>query len=477
MRTATLVLAMLSAASANDYWVGPQGNDANPGTQAQPFRQISRAITVAGAGDTVHVLDGTYAGGLVIQKTGTAAAPFVVKAEGSGVVVSPGGTDTIFVTYSAYVVLEGLRSFNANRAAVRIDNSHHVTVRNGVFGNNARWGIFTDFSDDLLLENNECYGSGLEHGIYVSNSGDRPVVRGNVAHGNNACGIQLNADLSMGGDGTISDAVIERNVVYGNGAGGGAAINLDGVATSVIRNNLLYDNHANGITLFQIDGALASSNNAVVNNTIEVASDGRWAIHVGAGASGNVIFNNILLTKHASRGSLHFEDLASSTGTVSDYNVFTVNPNAVTADDDASYLTLTQWKAMGYDAHSFASTPGAVYGGDHRLIAGSPAIDAGVGALGGKIAPTDDLDGGARTDGALDVGADEVGAGSAPAPAAPANETGGGGGGGCGMVGLEALLVLALLSRRQRLARLLRVSVVPGCSGPGSRSLIARDGR
>jgi len=80
--------------------------------------------------------------------------------------------------FSSYVVLDGLRSFNANRAAVRIDQADHVTVRNGVFGNNATWGIFTDFSDDLLLENNECYASGTQHGIYVSNSGDRPVQVG-----------------------------------------------------------------------------------------------------------------------------------------------------------------------------------------------------------------------------------------------------------------------------------------------------------
>jgi hypothetical protein len=86
-----------------------------------------------------------------------------------------------------------------------------------------------------------------EHGIYVSNSGDRPVVRGNRLHDNAGAGVQLNADLSAGGDGIITDALIENNVIYGNGSAGGAAINLDGVQDSVVRNNLLYDNHATGI--------------------------------------------------------------------------------------------------------------------------------------------------------------------------------------------------------------------------------------
>lgn len=463
MRIAILLLAAASTASASDYWVSPAGADTNPGTQAQPFRQISRAITVVQAGDTVHILDGTYNGALTIQKTGTAAAPIVFKAEGANVVVNPGGTDTIFVTYSAYVTLEGLRSFNANRAALRIDASHHVTVRNCVFGDNARWGIFTDFSDDLLIENNECYGSVQEHGIYHSNSGDRPVIRGNTVHSNYACGIHVNADASMGGDGLISDAVIERNVIYNNGTGGGAGINMDGVQTSIVRNNILYNNRATGIALFRIDGATASSGNLVVNNTIEVAPTGRWSIHLGAGAQNNVLFNNVMLTKHATRGSLHFENLAGSTGTVSDYNIFTTNTNAVTTDDDASYLTLAQWKAQGYDAHSFTGTASSIYGADYRLVAGSPAIDAGASSLAGKAAPTNDVDGGARPNGAYDIGADEYGAasggggagggGSTGTPGGDSEEPGSGGGGGaCGLVGLEACLAVLLLLRRRYLS-------------------------
>jgi leucyl-tRNA synthetase len=39
------------------------------------------------------------------------------------------------------------------------------------------WGLFTGFVDDLLIEDNEASRSAQQHGIYVSNSGDRPVVR------------------------------------------------------------------------------------------------------------------------------------------------------------------------------------------------------------------------------------------------------------------------------------------------------------
>ena len=109
--------------------------------------------------------DGSYLGFDVNDIHGAAGAPITIKAQGTGAQVVPttdrsDNRDTIFVTFSSYIVVDGLRSFGANRAAVRVDQSPNVTIRNGVFGNNATWGIFTDFSDDLLIENNECFGSG-----------------------------------------------------------------------------------------------------------------------------------------------------------------------------------------------------------------------------------------------------------------------------------------------------------------------------
>ena len=70
-----------------------------------------------------------------------------------------------------------------------------------------------------------------EHGIYVGNSGDRPIVRGNIAWGNQVCGIHMNGDVSQGGDGIISGALVENNVIFDNGRKGGSGINCDGVRT------------------------------------------------------------------------------------------------------------------------------------------------------------------------------------------------------------------------------------------------------
>ncbi len=113
--------------------------------------------------------------------------------------------------------------------------SNHVIVRNNITDRNGTWGIFSSFADDLLIENNTTSNSGSQHGIYTSNSGDRPVIRNNRVFGNYMCGIHMNGDASMGGDGIISSALVENNIIYDNGRGGGSGINCDGVQDSVIR--------------------------------------------------------------------------------------------------------------------------------------------------------------------------------------------------------------------------------------------------
>ena len=49
-----------------------------------------------------------------------------------------------------------------------------------------------------MIENNETSGSAIEHGIYVSNSGDRPIIRNNLSWGNDRNGIHVNGDAEQG---------------------------------------------------------------------------------------------------------------------------------------------------------------------------------------------------------------------------------------------------------------------------------------
>ena len=58
---AFLTITSLTGAFAADYYVSPQGNDSNPGTETRPWLTIAKAADTLRAGDTVFIRDGTYA--------------------------------------------------------------------------------------------------------------------------------------------------------------------------------------------------------------------------------------------------------------------------------------------------------------------------------------------------------------------------------------------------------------------------------
>jgi parallel beta-helix repeat protein len=390
------------------YHVSTEGSDSNAGSIEAPWATLQRAADVVNAGDTVLVDAGTYSG-FDLRRDGTAANRITFSAE-PGVVVNVRNErtpDGINLEGADYVTIEGFTVVEVPRAGIRSVVNDGVILRNNRCDANGRWGILTGFSENILIEYNECSRSEVEHGIYVSNSADNPIVRGNLVWGNFANGIHMNGDIFTGdGDGIITGALVESNIVFDNGRGGGSGINCDGVQNSRFQNNLLYDNHASGISLYRIDGGGGSTGNVVVNNTILQAADGRWAINIADGSTGNTIVNNILYNAHAFRGSITVES-DSLAGLVSDYNVVI---DRFSADGGDTRITLAQWRAAtGQDQHSLIGTAGEIFvdpsTNDYRLKPGSPAIDAGT----MQFSPSRDLAGNARPRGpAVDIGAYEI---------------------------------------------------------------------
>ena len=180
---------------------------------------------------------------------------------------------------------------------------------------------------------------------------------------------------------------------------------MDGVQDSVIRNNLVYDTHASGISLYRIDGGQPSTGNVVLNNTVIVAADGRWALNIRDGSTGNTARNNILYSHHSFRGSITI-DAAAQEGFVSDSNVVM---DRFTTDDGNSVMTLAQWQvATGQDLDSLIAVPNQLFAdpssSDFHLALNSPAEDSGE-TLGGV---DKDLEGTPRPIGTgFDIGAYE----------------------------------------------------------------------
>jgi parallel beta helix pectate lyase-like protein len=405
-----------SAAQAATYYVATNGNDGNPGTLSRPWKTLQHAADRVAAGDTIRVRGGNYAGAN-FETSGTASRPIVLQAyTGETPVINannPVTPDGINLEGASYMTVKGFTVNGRTRAGIRAVTCNHVTIRDNRLDQNGSWGILTGFCDDLLIEHNVASRSVQQHGIYVSNSGDRPVIRRNFVWGNHMAGIHMNGDASEGGDGIISDALVEMNTINANGAAGASGINCDGVQDSIIRNNLLYDNHASGISLYQIDGGGPSTGNSVLNNTVIVASNGRWALNIQDGARDTTLSNNILYNLHSFRGVIDISP-DSLPGLSSDYNAVM---NRFTTNGGDTTLTLAQWRQQtGLDAHSFVATPAQLFvnasRNDYRLSPTSPAIDHGA-----TLADvTTDLAGVARPQGAYyDVGAYEL-AGSGVMP-------------------------------------------------------------
>lgn len=368
-------------AVAQTYYVSPGGDNGQTGlSSGTAWATLQHAADQVDAGDTVLVSNGTYTG-FQLTTGGSVGQLIRFIADGDNVVIdAPNGVtnDGINVEGADWVEINGFRVINQPRNGIRIVLSDDCIVRNNYCDNNFKRGIFTGFTNRILIEHNTCLNSIDEHGIYFSNSADDPVIRNNICHHNNGAGIQINADASQGGDGITTGAQIYGNVLFENGVGGGAAINLDGVQGAFIYNNLLYENHATGIALFQIDGGGPSTNALIVHNTIIQASDGRWCALVVDGAIGARFYNNIMINQHPWRGSIAVDaDVAS--GLQSDFNVFS---NSMSATGDGSSITLADWQALGYDGYSLMAEPlpnifESPSTGVYELKDGSQAIDAG----------------------------------------------------------------------------------------------------
>ncbi len=380
----SVLMSITTVASATTYYVATNGNDANTGTPSQPWRTLQKAANTARAGDLVLVADGTYAG-MQITADGTAAAPITFRANGSNVLVnSPNAStpDNINIEGGDYVTVDGFIVEDAPRVGIRAVTATGVKILNNTVRRSGLTGILSGYTPSIEISGNSASGSLQQHGIYVSNSNiaaDNPVVRNNECFDNYQNGVQFNGDCNAGGDGIISGAVIEGNIVHHNNWKG---FSLISVQNSTIRNNLIYENGllagAGGIHLADQPGCgKPSNNNVVVNNTIyEPRITG---IRMSNGSTGNIIFNNLVVASTLSytivdEGSGNFIDAASNLERTSLTGLFV-----------------------------------APASGDFHLAANSAALNVAALTYRSTSAPLVDIDGNNRPQGPRpDIGADEL---------------------------------------------------------------------
>lgn len=413
-----LVVALATPSLADTFHVSPGGSDGNPGTSDAPFLTLQRAADAVAPGDNVLVDDGNYAG-FLLTTGGAPGQRITFTADGPNVVIDAPGPNGqgIELENVGHVTIEGFhivgvpgRGLEHGGATPDAPVDQLFILRN-VVENAGLEGVYLSEVAHSLVEGNVITGSGASgdprsHGIYLANAGsDGTIIRGNVISGQTAPesnGIHMNGDLSVGGDGLISGAVVEGNVIHDNAQN---AINMDGVQDSFIRNNILYGNGSNGIRGYAIDGAEGPRRIIIVNNTIH--QDAGWCVRLTEDLGGLVVFNNILMREGSGGGSIALD---GTQGFASAHNAVV---DRFTPDRDDTILTLTEWQGLGYDESSFVTTASALFvdeaNRDYHLLSDAPALDVGVVSFGGQQAPAVDAEGIVRPVGeGIDVGALEL---------------------------------------------------------------------
>jgi hypothetical protein len=192
------------------------GSDANPGTQASPFKTITHAMSVATSGTTVQVAPGIYD---TMDLSTPEVFPITVPAgvlligdeasKGSGTSIVGGGQVPGFPAGTGAALLPGTGSTIAG-----------FTITNNNPALSGRYGVFLSNST-VTLRSNTVTGATHVVGVYVADDGGTPPTpsTNHVITGNrivdNAPGAGEGLAFISGGAGSK----VENNVITGNGFG------------------------------------------------------------------------------------------------------------------------------------------------------------------------------------------------------------------------------------------------------------------
>ncbi len=271
-------------AAPREFFVSTSGNDANAGTQAQPFRTINRGVRDLVPGDTLSVRAGTYNENVQIaasrgMASGTPGNPITVRRfPGDGPVIVRGGVSgpqplsTILIAGTSTRAMENwiVDGLTIGGSGVSFGAYVYIANRNTLKNlrfestfNPAGTGVRLQgpASDNLVLDS--IFNRPMYYQLEVT-SAQHTTVRGNeFTNGNGQITISFHSSASFAG-------IIEDNVIHDTSAVEGAIqlyLSADG---AVVRNNLFYNitQPSNGSTAaVQVMrcGKVLIENNTMVN--------------------------------------------------------------------------------------------------------------------------------------------------------------------------------------------------------------------
>ena len=363
-------------------YVSTSGSDSNPGTQAAPFLTISHCASVAPAGSTCAVQDGTY-------------------------------------TFSQLTVSNPITVMSMNKwgAVLQASSGDSTTPFINLDGNDITFQDFEVIGQPGIAEGVKCNGSGQTN----------CVIEGNKVHDfgvQNTC--QSGAAVELG-SGVSTGAQVVGNYVYNVGPprNSGSRCNqyhgiyVGGGTAPKVQDNIVfqvwqgYALHINSQT--SVIGAVFA-NNTVFNSGDNTgggtgdSSGGPIVLDCHATCSGNVFTNNIFYNTQGP-GPYCFREVEESGATIG-ANTFSNNllnscgTNLFVNGNNSLNTTTGNPMFVSYTGDN---------SGDYHLQSASPAINTGT-SLG---APATYFDGSAMSQGLYDIGAQPAISSSGNQPAPP----------------------------------------------------------
>jgi parallel beta-helix repeat protein len=295
------------------YYVSPNGNDANPGTNTLPFQTINRAANVAKAGDVVLIQAGIYYEDVIPLQSGEPGKYITYQKEGDGEVIidAQGGQrgGCIEINNKRYLQFVGLTVRGANsyeawpRAGISItDGADHIILDNITAYDNY-FGIMAYGRDNpvsfITVKNSKTFGPGnignVHYGIFFYKKVyDSSIIDNHVAYTLpeiQSYGIELSTDYPGNQANGSRRITITGNEVDHNESEGVHTWNAVGV---LIGSNYLHDNGATGI---QIEDG---SENIVVENNLSENNAQKYEFEAGAWIDGS---KNVVLRKNIFRSN------------------------------------------------------------------------------------------------------------------------------------------------------------------------------
>jgi hypothetical protein len=291
----SLVLASLTPAVANTYYVGTTGSDADSCQQATspqtPRRTIRLGLSCLSPGDTLEVQSGVYDETMLTPPSGTPNAWVTVRRAPGAQVTIQGPTDrqaeTIFEFVGAsYIVIDGFRldgraSSETNGAARGLnflEGSHHITIKHTDVTQMAILGVVihpTSTSDyaafyqfiNVDVHHNGYFYADPDPTLYHSGHGyyeglSDTLICGGSIHDNAGHGIQYYNSPDRG-QGAPSRNIMRGVKVYNNGRGpaGGPDIGV-------------YFGRENQLLGNQVSGEITTTSGAVSVQTADAGDMG-----------------------------------------------------------------------------------------------------------------------------------------------------------------------------------------------------------